>query len=46
MATVRFGVATADHQCEAYDGRDDVRDVWERFGDTSAGDSSGRSATG
>jgi len=26
----RFGVATADHQCEAYDGRDDVRDVWER----------------
>jgi beta-glucosidase/6-phospho-beta-glucosidase/beta-galactosidase/ABC-type amino acid transport substrate-binding protein len=28
--TLRFGVATADHQCEAYDGRDDVRDVWER----------------
>jgi beta-glucosidase/6-phospho-beta-glucosidase/beta-galactosidase/ABC-type amino acid transport substrate-binding protein len=27
---LRFGVATADHQCEAYDGRDDVRDVWER----------------
>lgn len=26
----RFGVATADHQCEAYNGRDDVRDVWER----------------
>ncbi|MFN2448718.1 MAG: family 1 glycosylhydrolase [Candidatus Baltobacteraceae bacterium] len=26
----RFGVATADHQCEAYDGNDDVRDVWER----------------
>ena len=26
----RFGVATADHQCEAYDGHDDVRDVWER----------------
>ncbi len=26
----RFGVATADHQCEAYDGRDDIRDVWER----------------
>lgn len=27
---LRFGVATADHQCEAYDGQDDVRDVWER----------------
>jgi beta-glucosidase/6-phospho-beta-glucosidase/beta-galactosidase/ABC-type amino acid transport substrate-binding protein len=27
---LRFGVATADHQCEAYDGHDDVRDVWER----------------
>lgn len=27
---IRFGVATADHQCEAYDGRDDIRDVWER----------------
>lgn len=26
----RFGVATADHQCEAYDGQDDIRDVWER----------------
>ena len=26
----RFGVATADHQCEAYDGNDDIRDVWER----------------
>ena len=26
----RFGVATADHQCEAYTGQDDVRDVWER----------------
>lgn len=26
----RYGVATADHQCEAYDGHDDVRDVWER----------------
>jgi beta-glucosidase/6-phospho-beta-glucosidase/beta-galactosidase/ABC-type amino acid transport substrate-binding protein len=25
-----FGVASADHQCEAYDGRDDIRDVWER----------------
>jgi beta-glucosidase/6-phospho-beta-glucosidase/beta-galactosidase/ABC-type amino acid transport substrate-binding protein len=26
-----FGVATADHQCEAYDaGREDIRDVWER----------------
>ncbi len=29
-APLRFGVATADHQCEAYDGRDDIRDVWER----------------
>ena len=28
--TLRFGVATADHQCEAYDGNDDIRDVWER----------------
>ncbi len=27
---LRFGVATADHQCEAYDGHDDIRDVWER----------------
>jgi len=27
----RFGVATADHQCEAYvPGSDDIRDVWER----------------
>lgn len=26
----RFGVATADHQCEAYNGHDDIRDVWER----------------
>ena len=26
----RFGVATADHQCEAYNGQDDIRDVWER----------------
>jgi beta-glucosidase/6-phospho-beta-glucosidase/beta-galactosidase/ABC-type amino acid transport substrate-binding protein len=26
-----FGVATADHQCEAYDPRfEDIRDVWER----------------
>ncbi|AFY47546.1 beta-glucosidase/6-phospho-beta-glucosidase/beta-galactosidase [Nostoc sp. PCC 7524] len=26
-----FGVATADHQCEAYDERyEDIRDVWER----------------
>lgn len=25
-----FGVATADHQCEAYNGQDDIRDVWER----------------
>lgn len=30
MPQLRFGVATADHQCEAYDGRDDIRDVWER----------------
>lgn len=30
-ASFRFGVATADHQCEAYvAGQDDVRDVWER----------------
>jgi beta-glucosidase/6-phospho-beta-glucosidase/beta-galactosidase/ABC-type amino acid transport substrate-binding protein len=28
--SLRFGVATADHQCEAYDGCDDIRDVWER----------------
>jgi beta-glucosidase/6-phospho-beta-glucosidase/beta-galactosidase/ABC-type amino acid transport substrate-binding protein len=28
--SLRLGVATADHQCEAYDGRDDIRDVWER----------------
>jgi beta-glucosidase/6-phospho-beta-glucosidase/beta-galactosidase len=27
---LRFGVATADHQCEAYEGHDDIRDVWER----------------
>lgn len=27
---LRFGAATADHQCEAYDGGDDIRDVWER----------------
>lgn len=27
---LRFGVATADHQCEAYDGHDDIRDAWER----------------
>ncbi len=27
---LKFGVATADHQCEAYDGHDDIRDVWER----------------
>ena len=26
-----FGVATADHQCEAYDpNREDIRDTWER----------------
>ncbi|HXW76122.1 MAG TPA: family 1 glycosylhydrolase, partial [Candidatus Eremiobacteraceae bacterium] len=30
MSDFRFGVATADHQCEAYDGHDDIRDVWER----------------
>lgn len=29
-STLRFGVATADHQCESYDGHDDIRDVWER----------------
>ncbi|TAM61810.1 glycosyl hydrolase family protein [bacterium] len=29
-APFRFGVATADHQCEAYTGQDDIRDVWER----------------
>jgi len=28
--TFRFGVATADHQCEAYAQHDDIRDVWER----------------
>jgi len=28
--SLKFGVATADHQCEAYDGRDEIRDVWER----------------
>jgi len=28
--TLRFGVATADHQCEAYNGQDDIRDVWDR----------------
>ncbi|MGB8910158.1 MAG: family 1 glycosylhydrolase [Candidatus Cybelea sp.] len=27
---LEFGVATADHQCEAYDESDDIRDVWER----------------
>ena len=27
---LKFGVATADHQCEAYDGQDEIRDVWER----------------
>ncbi|HKW44751.1 MAG TPA: family 1 glycosylhydrolase, partial [Candidatus Eremiobacteraceae bacterium] len=34
-----FGVATADHQCEAYvDGADDIRDVWERArGETRRG---------
>ena len=31
MEPLRFGVATADHQCEAYDPqREDIRDVWER----------------
>jgi hypothetical protein len=30
-ASFLFGVATADHQCEAYDSRfEDIRDVWER----------------
>uniref|UniRef100_E6Q7L8 Solute-binding protein family 3/N-terminal domain-containing protein n=1 Tax=mine drainage metagenome TaxID=410659 RepID=E6Q7L8_9ZZZZ len=28
--SIHFGVATADHQCEAYDGNDDIRDLWER----------------
>jgi beta-glucosidase/6-phospho-beta-glucosidase/beta-galactosidase/ABC-type amino acid transport substrate-binding protein len=28
---LRFGVASADHQCEAYDAAyEDVRDIWER----------------
>ena len=37
-ASFRFGVATADHQCEAYEGVDDIRDVWERVrGDTPRG---------
>ena len=26
-----FGVATADHQCEAYDANyQDIRDIWEQ----------------
>jgi beta-glucosidase/6-phospho-beta-glucosidase/beta-galactosidase len=26
-----FGVATADHQCEAYEPEfEDIRDIWER----------------
>jgi hypothetical protein len=25
-----FGVAAVDRQCEALDGREDIRDVWER----------------
>jgi beta-glucosidase/6-phospho-beta-glucosidase/beta-galactosidase len=30
-ASFLFGVATADHQCEAYDPRfEDIRDVWEQ----------------
>jgi beta-glucosidase/6-phospho-beta-glucosidase/beta-galactosidase/ABC-type amino acid transport substrate-binding protein len=30
-APLRFGVATADHQCEAYDPQhEDIRDVWEQ----------------
>jgi beta-glucosidase/6-phospho-beta-glucosidase/beta-galactosidase/ABC-type amino acid transport substrate-binding protein len=30
-ASFLFGVATADHQCEAFDPRcEDIRDVWER----------------
>ncbi len=30
-ASFLFGVATADHQCEAYaPSREDIRDVWER----------------
>jgi beta-glucosidase/6-phospho-beta-glucosidase/beta-galactosidase/ABC-type amino acid transport substrate-binding protein len=30
VSGLRFGIATADHQCEAYEGHDDIRDVWER----------------
>ena len=31
QAPLLFGVATADHQCEAYDPEhEDIRDVWER----------------
>lgn len=31
MEPLRFGVATADHQCEAYDPQhEDIRDVWEQ----------------
>ena len=30
-APLLFGVATADHQCEAYDPRyEDIRDIWEQ----------------
>ena len=30
-STFLFGVATSDHQCEAYDPAvEDIRDVWER----------------
>ena len=29
--TLMFGVATADHQCEAYDPNyQDIRDIWEQ----------------
>ena len=31
MESLHFGVATADHQCEAYDPQhEDIRDVWEQ----------------
>ena len=31
VAPLLFGVATADHQCEAYDPRyEDIRDIWEQ----------------
>ena len=39
---LKFGVATADHQCEAYDGHDDIRDVWERVRGTRSARQSDR----